>query len=148
MLKNRIGCAHKYMVSPIFSNEEVNLFHHLRSRSGECRANYKQKEIRYFGHCQLLFNFRTRMIPVKCNFKRKYKGNLWYPIRRVPRTSSCLSNNIEWSFCGQIFRIHGYFWPTWIANQSCELFTAVGLFLQEKWWWRNLKLSKMRNHEH
>ena len=34
-----------YIVSPIFSNEEVHRLHDLRSRSTECRANYKQKNI-------------------------------------------------------------------------------------------------------
>ena len=29
----------------MFTNEEVNLLHALRSRSTECRANYKQKYI-------------------------------------------------------------------------------------------------------
>ena len=35
----------KYMTSPIFSNEEVNLLHALRSRSTECKENFKQKYI-------------------------------------------------------------------------------------------------------
>ena len=34
-----------YMQSPIFSNEEVNLLYALRSRSTECKANFKQKYI-------------------------------------------------------------------------------------------------------
>jgi hypothetical protein len=33
------------MVSPIFSNKEVNLLHALRSRSTECKTNPKQKYI-------------------------------------------------------------------------------------------------------
>ena len=33
----------KYMTSPLFSNEEVNLLHALRSRSTECKENFKQK---------------------------------------------------------------------------------------------------------
>ena len=32
-----------YMTSPIFSNLEVNTLHALRSRSTECKENYKQK---------------------------------------------------------------------------------------------------------
>ena len=35
----------KYMTSPIFSNEEVNLLHALRSRSTECKENFRQKYI-------------------------------------------------------------------------------------------------------
>jgi hypothetical protein len=35
----------KYMVSPVFSNEEVNLFYALRSRATACRGNFKQKYI-------------------------------------------------------------------------------------------------------
>ena len=35
----------KYMVSPIFSNEEVNLLHSLRSRTTDCKENFKQKYI-------------------------------------------------------------------------------------------------------
>ena len=35
----------KYMVSPVFSNEEVNLLYALRSRATACRANFKQKYI-------------------------------------------------------------------------------------------------------
>ena len=35
----------KYMTCPTFSNEEVNMLHGLRSRSTECKANYKQKYI-------------------------------------------------------------------------------------------------------
>ena len=35
----------QYMVSPLFSNEEVNLLYALRSRSTECKANFKQKYI-------------------------------------------------------------------------------------------------------
>ena len=35
----------KYMVSPLFSNTEVNLLHALRSRSTECKANQKQKYV-------------------------------------------------------------------------------------------------------
>ena len=38
-------CVQNYMVSPIFPNEEVNLLHALRSRTTECRANFKQKYI-------------------------------------------------------------------------------------------------------
>ena len=33
----------KYMTSPIFTNNEVNLLHALRSRSTVCKVNYKQK---------------------------------------------------------------------------------------------------------
>ena len=33
------------MVSPLFSNEEVNMLHALRSRSTDCKANFKQKYI-------------------------------------------------------------------------------------------------------
>ena len=35
----------KYMTSPLFSNEEVNLLHALRSRTTECKENFKQKHI-------------------------------------------------------------------------------------------------------
>ena len=35
----------KYMTSPLFSNDEVNLLYALRSRSTECKANFKQKYI-------------------------------------------------------------------------------------------------------
>ena len=35
----------KYMVSPIFSNEEVQLLHALRSRSTDCKENFKQRYI-------------------------------------------------------------------------------------------------------
>ena len=34
-----------YMVSPLFSNEEVNMLHALRSRSTDCKANFNQKYI-------------------------------------------------------------------------------------------------------
>ena len=34
-----------YMTSPIFSNLEVNTLHALRSRSTECKENYKQKYV-------------------------------------------------------------------------------------------------------
>ena len=33
----------KYMTNPIFSNEEVNVLHALRSRGIECKSNFKQK---------------------------------------------------------------------------------------------------------
>ena len=33
------------MTSPIFSNEEVNLLHALRSRSTECKEHFRQKYI-------------------------------------------------------------------------------------------------------
>ena len=33
----------KYMLSPLFANEEVNQLHALRSRSTDCKANFKQK---------------------------------------------------------------------------------------------------------
>ena len=33
------------MTSPIFTNDEVNLLHALRSRSTECKVNYKQKYV-------------------------------------------------------------------------------------------------------
>ena len=33
----------KYMTSPLFSNDEVDLLHALRSRSIDCKANFKQK---------------------------------------------------------------------------------------------------------
>ena len=33
------------MVSPIFSNEEVQLLHALRSRSTDCKENFKQRYI-------------------------------------------------------------------------------------------------------
>ena len=42
----------KYMVSPIFSNKEVNMLYALRSRATECRANYKQKYI----HSNILYS--------------------------------------------------------------------------------------------
>ena len=32
-----------YMVSPIFTNQEVSLLHALRSRSTDCKANFKNK---------------------------------------------------------------------------------------------------------
>ena len=35
----------KYMVSPIFSNKEVNLLHSLWSRTTDCEENFKQKYI-------------------------------------------------------------------------------------------------------
>ena len=35
----------KYMVSPLFSNEEVQLLHALRSRSTDCKENFKQRYI-------------------------------------------------------------------------------------------------------
>ena len=41
------------MQSPIFSNEEVNLLHALRSRSTECKANFKQKYIHTNTLCTL-----------------------------------------------------------------------------------------------
>ena len=31
-----------YMLSPMFTNHEVNLLYALRSRSTKCKANYKQ----------------------------------------------------------------------------------------------------------
>ena len=34
-----------YILNPVFSNEEVNLLHSLRSRTTECKANFKQKYI-------------------------------------------------------------------------------------------------------
>ena len=34
-----------YMTSPLFSNEEVNMLHALRSRSTDCKNNFKQKYI-------------------------------------------------------------------------------------------------------
>ena len=33
------------MTNPIFSNDEVSLLHALRSRSTECKVNYKQKYV-------------------------------------------------------------------------------------------------------
>ena len=33
----------KYMTSPLFSNDEVDLLHALRSRSIDCKANFKRK---------------------------------------------------------------------------------------------------------
>ena len=33
----------KYLTYSTFNNEEVNMLHGLRSRSTECKANYKQK---------------------------------------------------------------------------------------------------------
>ena len=35
----------KYMVSPVFYNSDVNLLHALRSRSTDCRVNFKNKYI-------------------------------------------------------------------------------------------------------
>ena len=35
--------SQKYLVSPLFSNEEVNTLYSLRSRSVECKANFKNK---------------------------------------------------------------------------------------------------------
>ena len=35
----------KYMTSPIFSNKEVNTLYALRSRSTECKENFKQKYV-------------------------------------------------------------------------------------------------------
>ena len=34
-----------YLTSPLFSNDEVNLLHRLRSRMTECKANFKQKYV-------------------------------------------------------------------------------------------------------
>ena len=42
-----------YMQSPIFSNEEVNLMHAVRSRSTGCKANVKQKYIHTNTLCML-----------------------------------------------------------------------------------------------
>ena len=40
----------KYMLSPVFTNEEVKLLYALRSRGTECKANFKQK----YTHTNLL----------------------------------------------------------------------------------------------
>ena len=43
----------KYMTSPIFTDIEVNLLHRLRSRSTECKENFKQKYIHTNIRCSL-----------------------------------------------------------------------------------------------
>jgi hypothetical protein len=43
----------KYMVSPLFDNDEVNTLHALRSRMVECKANFKQKFLNDNLLCQL-----------------------------------------------------------------------------------------------
>ena len=43
----------KYMTSPIFNDIEVNLLHRLRSRSTECKENFKQKYIHTNIRCSL-----------------------------------------------------------------------------------------------
>ena len=42
----------KYMLSPIFSNSDVNLLYALRSRSTECRVNFKQEYLQSAFYCQ------------------------------------------------------------------------------------------------
>ena len=44
------------MKSPTFSNEEVNLLHKLRSRSTDCKENFKQKYIHSNLLCDLCKN--------------------------------------------------------------------------------------------
>ena len=46
----------EYMKSPTFSNEEVNLLHKLRSRSTDCKENFKQKYIHSNLLCDLCKN--------------------------------------------------------------------------------------------
>ena len=46
----------EYMTSAIFTNEDVQLLHALRSRSTECKANYKQKYIHSNIKCDLCKN--------------------------------------------------------------------------------------------
>ena len=41
------------MVSPVFFNSDVNLLHALRSRSTDCRVNFKNKYIYSDLYCQL-----------------------------------------------------------------------------------------------
>ena len=43
----------KYLLSHIFSNSDVNLLYDLRSRSTECRVNFKQKYLYSDLYCQL-----------------------------------------------------------------------------------------------
>ena len=43
----------KYMLSPLFSNSDVNLLYALRSRSTECKVNFKQKYLNSDLLCQL-----------------------------------------------------------------------------------------------
>ena len=42
-----------YLISPLFSNDEVNLLHRLRSRMTECKANFKQKYVSTNLMCRL-----------------------------------------------------------------------------------------------
>ena len=42
-----------YMTCPTFTNDKVNMLHALRSRSTDCKTNYKQKYI----HSNLLCSF-------------------------------------------------------------------------------------------
>ena len=46
----------EYMTSPIFTNEDVELLHALRSRSTDCKANFKQKYIHSNIKCDLCKN--------------------------------------------------------------------------------------------
>ena len=76
----------EYMKNPQFSNEEINLLHALRSRSTDCKANYKQKYIHSNILCSLCKNededqqhiLRCKVIQDELNTKEIANENIEY----------------------------------------------------------------------
>jgi hypothetical protein len=74
------------MKNPQFSNEEINLLHALRSRSTDCKANYKQKYIHSNIMCSLCKNededqqhiLRCKVIKDALNTNEIIKENIEY----------------------------------------------------------------------
>ena len=66
----------KYMVSPVFLNEEVSMLHALRSRTTECKENFKQKYMHSDLLCLLCQNENEdQQHLLKCSIlKTKFKS--------------------------------------------------------------------------
>ena len=66
----------EYMTSAIFTNEDVQLLHALRSRSTDCKANYKQKYIHSNIKCDLCKNEdETQQHILECKeIRKEYKS--------------------------------------------------------------------------
>ena len=65
-----------YLTSPLFSNDEVNLLHRLRSRMTECKANFKQK---YVHNLKLWASLRQP--PWSFRSKEKKEEDFWIEVK-------------------------------------------------------------------
>ena len=75
-----------YLTSPLFSNDEVNLLHRLRSRMTECKANFKQKYVH---------NLKCRM----CNLEAEDQQHLLHCVElsKLFQTQSVTKGKVKYA---------------------------------------------------